>query len=108
VTKLRHVDVSCSFMYEVQSTISTVVLKRVLKFFFLFSFLCFFILFRASVNVPKKCLILLCDLTVNSSLVGKSVLWLYRRISVLVGIAIDASFFDTVYGLNPDKEICKC
>lgn len=27
---------------------------------------------------------------------------------MLADIAIDASFFDTVYGLNPGKGICKC
>jgi hypothetical protein len=77
----------------VQSTISTAELKKGTKlFFFLYSFLCFFILFRDSVNVRKKCLNLLCDLTVNSSLVGKSAMWFYRRMSVLADIAIDASF----------------
>ena len=27
---------------------------------------------------------------------------------MLADIAIDASFFDAVYGLNPEKGICKC
>jgi hypothetical protein len=65
--------------------------RGLLNYFFFF-FLCFFILFRDSVNVPKTCLTLLCNLTANSSLVGKSVMWFYRRRSVLADIAIDVSF----------------